>query len=63
MHQTVAAQHGSWGKFLEPQVSEDWLAVLEDFAKAAPAQRLQNNRGQTTVNLADTHRKTWSVPN
>ena len=41
MHQTVAAQRESMGRFLEPQVSEDYLAALEDFDKIAPAQRLR----------------------
>ena len=34
MHQTDAAQRESMGRFLQPQVSEDYLAVIEDFDKA-----------------------------
>ena len=41
MHDTVAAQRESMRTFLEPNVSEDFIAVVEDFNKADPVQRLR----------------------
>ncbi len=41
MHDTVAAQRESMRAFLEPNVSEDFIAVVEDFDKTDPAQRLR----------------------
>jgi hypothetical protein len=41
MHDTVAAQRESMRTFLEPNVSEDFIAVIEGFDEADPAQRLR----------------------
>ena len=41
IHETVVAQRDSTKLFLEPNVSEDFLAVLEDFDNATAAQRLR----------------------
>ena len=41
MHDTVAAQRDSLRAFLEPNVSEDFLAVIQDFDNADAAQRLR----------------------
>ena len=39
--QTVAAQRESMRMFIEPQVSEDFLAVIDSYEKAEPAQQLR----------------------
>lgn len=41
MHDTVSAQRESMRTFLEPNVSEDFVAAIEDFDKVGPAQRLR----------------------
>jgi hypothetical protein len=41
MHDTVAAQRESMRAFLEPNASEDFLAVIEGFDEADPPQRLR----------------------
>ena len=41
MHETVAAQRDSMRMLTEPQLSEDYLAVIEDYDGATPAQRLR----------------------
>ena len=41
IHETVEAQREALRMFLEPQVAEDFLAVLEDYEQASSAQRLR----------------------
>ena len=41
MHELVAAQRDSMRVLLEPQVSEDFLAALQDYQAASPSQRLR----------------------
>ena len=41
MHQTVEAQRESMRILLEPQVTEDYLAALEDYEQASPTQRFR----------------------
>ena len=41
MHETVAAQRDTLRILLEPQMSEDYLAVIEDFEQSSPSQRLR----------------------
>ena len=41
VQETVVAQRDSMRMFVEPQVSEDFLAVIDNFEAAEPAQRLR----------------------
>ena len=41
MHETVVAQRDTLRIFLEPQLSEDYLAVIKDFEQSNPSQRLR----------------------
>lgn len=41
VHQIVVAQRESMRMFIEPQVSEDYLTVINNYEKATPAQKLR----------------------